>query len=160
MSEKKGEFDLTPWVLLGGGIAGGCLLGYFIFPEIQKIFAAKPQEPSNPKPEPEKEQVPEESSPELWIPSPHFTRNVNPQLSARFSHSSVTQDRQSMDQQMQEQQALERMDLFKRQQQQRWKPKQIGLAVPQDKRLTYGSDGHGSIVSVNRPQKSKWRLKR
>lgn len=161
MSEKKGEFDVTPWIIGLGCLAGGISLGW-ILPDILKLLNPQPKENPNPKPEsnPQNEQEPEESSPELWVPQPHFTRDIPKQLTARFTHSSTTTDSQSLVQKLRNQQALERADLHSRQQQARWKPKQIRLAPPQDQRLTYGSDGHGSHVSVKRPQKRKWRLKK
>lgn len=164
MVEKKNELDqgIVPYVLVGGGIAGGCLLGYFLLPEILKLF--NPQQPKiqNPEPKPQNIQQEQTSNPDLWIPQPNYTFGGGKKL-YRFSHSATSKDQETLESQFKQKQLLEKMEFDRIMNQKSWKPKTVDLSPPSDTRLMYGSDGHSKPIKVKTPRKTvrqRWRLKR
>jgi hypothetical protein len=151
MEAKKSADDILPWVVGIGGLLAGVGIGYFLVPELSKLLGFTKKEEAkqvvvlkqpNPHPNPESEQETRSFS------QPHYTRGLGPRLQARYAHSGTDFDLQTLDQRARDAEIVAEADARQAEAVAGYVRRGVNLSVPTDRRMTYGSDGHGGVVPV------------
>jgi len=166
LAKKEGNPDLVGY-LLAGAVAVAATTGVIlaISPEARQSVMGllglapkkeeKPVMVVQPPANPGSQETPGEPM------GYHMTRDIGPaRLSYRMAHSSTSYDRQTQEQLARDRAIVTQADLVKEQNLARWRRRNVSLSPPENLRLNYGSDGHGTTVQVDVPRspKREWKV--